>query len=270
MGLRACRHTRPQIEPQLDYWYKRYHGTLDGDAAIKQQINAIKTQAQATLFPPATSPSRPRPRLQDSRIRPLPAAIRRNLNLEDKEYILANGSDADATGLWALLKGQQTPVPGNVISDPATVLKITVTTAASRQAEGIRGQADQPRGLQRRSCSAHRIEDQGCAGLHSGQRREGRYRCHGRCADGDAGASAQDRDRARGDGHQRGRDAGRQGQSQRGLHRQHEGAALLQGGSGEPARCSGCSPRWSWTAPTIPTHKVPAAGYGRCPLRRSC
>ncbi len=30
-----------------------------------------------------------------------------------------------------LLKGQQTPVPGNVISDPATVLKITVTTTAA-------------------------------------------------------------------------------------------------------------------------------------------
>ena len=45
---------KAQIEPQLEYWYKRYHGTLDGDAAIKQQIAAIKTQAQSTLFPPAT------------------------------------------------------------------------------------------------------------------------------------------------------------------------------------------------------------------------
>ena len=52
LGLCAA-DFKAQIEPQLDYWYKRYHGTLDGDAAIKQQIDAIKTQAQATLFPPA-------------------------------------------------------------------------------------------------------------------------------------------------------------------------------------------------------------------------
>ena len=33
---------KAQIEPLLEYWYKRYHGTLDGDAAIKQQIDAIE------------------------------------------------------------------------------------------------------------------------------------------------------------------------------------------------------------------------------------
>ncbi len=52
---------KAQIEPQLDYWYKRYHGTLDGDAAIKQQIDAIKAQAQATLFPPANFTIAPAP-----------------------------------------------------------------------------------------------------------------------------------------------------------------------------------------------------------------
>ena len=52
---------KAQIEPQLDYWYKRYHGTLDGDAAIKQQIDAIKTQAQSTLFPPANFTIAPAP-----------------------------------------------------------------------------------------------------------------------------------------------------------------------------------------------------------------
>ena len=50
-----------QIEPQLDYWYKRYHGTLDGDAAIKQQIASVEAQAQATLFPPASFTIAPAP-----------------------------------------------------------------------------------------------------------------------------------------------------------------------------------------------------------------
>ncbi len=109
---------KAQIEPQLDYWYKRFHGTLDGDAAITQQIDAIKSQAQATLFPPATFPIAPAPTPADLAHHAYTSGDPKALSLEDKEYILANGSDADATGLWALLKGQPTPVPGIVIADP--------------------------------------------------------------------------------------------------------------------------------------------------------
>jgi len=122
---------KADIEVKLDYWYKRYHGTLDGDAAIKQQINAIKAQAQATLFPPATFTIAPAPTPQELAHHAYTSSDPKTLGLEDKEYILANGSPQDASGLWALLKGQATPVPGNVISDPATVLKITAITAAS-------------------------------------------------------------------------------------------------------------------------------------------
>ena len=38
---------KPQIEKKLDYWYNKYHGGMDG-------LDAIKTQAQATEFPPGT------------------------------------------------------------------------------------------------------------------------------------------------------------------------------------------------------------------------
>jgi hypothetical protein len=122
---------KTQIEPLLEYWYKRYHGTLDGDAAIKQQIAAIETQAQATLFPPDGFTIAPAPTPADLAHHAYTSGDPKALSLEDKEYILANGSDADATGLWALLKGQPTPVPGIVIADPANALKISVTTAAS-------------------------------------------------------------------------------------------------------------------------------------------
>jgi len=122
---------KTQIEPPLDYWYKRYHGTLDGDDAIKQQINAIKAQAQATLFPPADFTITPAPTPEKLADIAYHSGDPTKLNLEDKEFILANGSQADADGLWALIKGQQTPVPGIVIADPATVLKVVVTTAAS-------------------------------------------------------------------------------------------------------------------------------------------
>jgi hypothetical protein len=123
---------RAQIEPQLEYRYKHYHGTLDGEAAITKQINDIKAKAQATLFPPADFTVAPAPTpadIVDNLVATTPDL--RTLNLEDKEYILANGSQAAQDKLWALLKGQPTPVPGNVISDPATVLKIAVTTAAA-------------------------------------------------------------------------------------------------------------------------------------------
>ena len=66
---------KTQIEPQLEYRYKHYHGTLDGDAATTQQINAIKAQAQATLFRRPASPSRLLRRPQNWPITPIPAAI---------------------------------------------------------------------------------------------------------------------------------------------------------------------------------------------------
>jgi tetratricopeptide (TPR) repeat protein len=121
---------KTQIEPQLDYWYKRFHGTLDGDAAITQQIDAIKAQAQTSLFPPADFHIEPAPTPDKLAHQALISGDPLKLGLEDKEYILANGTDADATQLWSLIKGQVTPVPGIVISDPASELHITVTTAA--------------------------------------------------------------------------------------------------------------------------------------------
>jgi hypothetical protein len=121
---------KPQIEPKLDYWYNRYHGTLDGDAAIKQQIDAIKAKAQTSLFPTADFKVAPAPSAAQLADKAYTSGDPKKLSLEDKEYILANGTDADADGLWALLKGQQTPVPGVVISAQATVLKVTVTTVA--------------------------------------------------------------------------------------------------------------------------------------------
>ena len=120
---------KSQIEEKLDYWYKRYHGQLDGADAIKSQIDAIKAQAANSLFPPASFTIKPAPTpkdIVDNVIATTPDLTK--LNLEDKEFVLANGSQDAQNKLWAVVKGQLTPVPGIVISDPATVLKISVTT----------------------------------------------------------------------------------------------------------------------------------------------
>lgn len=114
-----------QIEPKLEYWYKRYHGSLDG-------LSQVKAQAAQTLFPPASFTISPAPtpvQVVHNVIATTPNL--QTLNLEDKEFILANGSKADAQKLWSVLQDQLTPVPGIVISDPATVLLVHVTTAAS-------------------------------------------------------------------------------------------------------------------------------------------
>jgi hypothetical protein len=124
---------KTQIEPQLDYWYKRYHGTLDGPDAIKQQEDTIKQQAQATLFPPDSFKIAPAPSNQDlaNKYCAVSDDDLKKLALEDKEFILANASKDCTDKLWPLMKDQQTPVPGVIIADNATVLKISATLTAA-------------------------------------------------------------------------------------------------------------------------------------------
>lgn len=115
---------KSQIEPKLEYWYKKFHGALDG-------LDDIKTQAAATVFPPGTLAIKPAATPAE-RIHDLLANTPdlKTLALADKETILAVGSKEDADKLWALLKDQQTPVPGTVMEAPATGLKIAITQAA--------------------------------------------------------------------------------------------------------------------------------------------
>src|SRR5580698_7156338 len=123
---------KSQIEDKIDYWYKRYHGTLDGADAIKSQIDAIKAQAATSLFPPASFNIKPAPtpaEIVDNVISTTPDLTK--LNLEDKEFVLSNGSKDAQDKLWAVVKGQMTPVPGIVIGAQATALKVSVAATAA-------------------------------------------------------------------------------------------------------------------------------------------
>lgn len=115
---------KAQIEPKLEYYYKKYHGSLDG-------LDAIKTQAQASTFPPGTlvitAAKSPAEQIHD-----LIAATPdlNTLALADKETVLGLGSKEDADKLWALLKDKETQVPGIVISATASQIKVAVTQDA--------------------------------------------------------------------------------------------------------------------------------------------
>jgi hypothetical protein len=113
-----------QIEPKLEYYYKKYHGDLKG-------LDDIKTQSAATVFPPGTfviAPAATPADIVHKLIVETPDLT--TLNLGDKEYVLANGAKDDADKLWALLKDKATPVPGIVLEATASVIKVAVTDDA--------------------------------------------------------------------------------------------------------------------------------------------
>ena len=112
-----------QIEPKLEYWYKRYHGNGEG-------LDAVKAAAKLTLFKPDSFTIAPAPTPDKLAHDALTGGDPMKLNLEDKEFILANGNKEDSDKLWSLLKDQPTPVPGIVISATASVIKVAVTQDA--------------------------------------------------------------------------------------------------------------------------------------------
>lgn len=115
---------KAQIEPKLEYYYKKYHGGLDG-------LDQVKQQAQNSLFPPdgwtITPAKSPQEQIHDLITQ---TADLNSLALADKETILAMGSKDDADKLWALLQGKQTQVPGVVIEATADQIKVAVTQDA--------------------------------------------------------------------------------------------------------------------------------------------
>jgi len=115
---------KAQIEPKIEYYYKKYHGDLTG-------LDEVKTQAAATEFPPGTfqiTAAATPPEIVHKLVVETPDL--KTLNLGDKEYVLANGNKEDADKLWALLKDQATPVPGIVLEATASVIKVAVTQDA--------------------------------------------------------------------------------------------------------------------------------------------
>lgn len=120
---------KDEIQKAAQYWYKKYHGGMDG-------FDQVQTQAKASLNPPAGFTIKPAPpppspqQLAHTAVMNTP-----NLNdmaLTDKEFVLANGSPDDASKVWDTMKGLTTRVPGKVIAATPDSVQLAVSDDAQQ------------------------------------------------------------------------------------------------------------------------------------------
>jgi hypothetical protein len=115
---------KPQIEKAAEYFYNKYHGSMDG-------YPAVQTLAQANLFPPAEynpTPAPPPPSPADLAAQTVASTPDlKTLSLGDQEFILFNGKPEDAQKVWDVLKGHRVQVPGMVISATPNSVQLSVT-----------------------------------------------------------------------------------------------------------------------------------------------
>src|ERR1700723_1544366 len=115
---------KPQIEKAAEYFFNKYHGSMDG-------YPAIQALAQANLFPPAEynpTPAPPPPSPADLAAQTVASTPDlKTLSLSDQEFILFNGKPEDAQKVWDVMKGHRVEVPGVVISATADSVQLAVT-----------------------------------------------------------------------------------------------------------------------------------------------
>ena len=116
-------------EKAAEYWYNKYHGSMDGFPQIQQL-------AHDNVFPPDSykpvpAPPPPSPQeLAHNAVANTPDL--KTLALTDKEFVLANGSPDDAQKVWAVLNGVTTEVPGTVVAATADSVQLAVSDDAKQ------------------------------------------------------------------------------------------------------------------------------------------
>ncbi|MGC1869850.1 MAG: hypothetical protein WA700_02725 [Acidobacteriaceae bacterium] len=120
---------KDEIQKAAQYWYKKYHGGMDG-------FDQVQAQAKASLNPPAgftITPAPPPPSPQElahNAVTSTPDL--KTMALTDKEFVLANGSQADASAVWGTMKDLTTKVPGKVISATPDTVQLAVSDDAQQ------------------------------------------------------------------------------------------------------------------------------------------
>ncbi len=120
----APAQAKPQIEKAAEYFYNKFHGSMDG-------YPAVQTLAQTNLFPPDAynpTPAPPPPSPADLAAQTVASTPDlKTLSLGDQEFILFNGKPEDAAKVWDVLKGHRVQVPGMVISATPESVQLAVT-----------------------------------------------------------------------------------------------------------------------------------------------
>jgi tetratricopeptide (TPR) repeat protein len=115
---------KPQIEKAAEYFYNKYHGSMDGYPAVQEL-------AKTNLFPPPEynpTPAPPPPSPADLAAQTVASTPDlKTLSLSDQEFILFNGKPEDAQKMWDVLKGHRVEVPGMVISATPESVQLAVT-----------------------------------------------------------------------------------------------------------------------------------------------
>ncbi|HTZ59791.1 MAG TPA: hypothetical protein VMB49_16900 [Acidobacteriaceae bacterium] len=115
---------KPQIEKAAEYFYNKYHGSMDG-------YPAVQALAQANLFPPPEynpTPAPPPPSPADLAAQTVASTPDlKTLSLSDQEFILFNGKPDDAQKMWDVLKGRRFQIPGLVVSATPESVQLAVT-----------------------------------------------------------------------------------------------------------------------------------------------
>ena len=115
---------KDQIEKAAEYWYNKYHGSMDGFPAIQALAHDNVTPPDS--YKPVAAPPPPSPQdLAHQAVTSTPDLSK--MALADKEFVLANGTPEDAEKVWAVLKGQTFAIPGKVIQATADSVQMAVS-----------------------------------------------------------------------------------------------------------------------------------------------
>jgi hypothetical protein len=118
---------KDQIEKAAEYYYNKYHGSMDGF----DQVKSLATQSvlPPDSYNPTPAPPPPSPADQAAKVVASTPDLK-TLNLNDKEFILFNGKPEDAEKMWATMKGQTYEIPGKVVSATPDSVQLAVTDDA--------------------------------------------------------------------------------------------------------------------------------------------
>jgi tetratricopeptide (TPR) repeat protein len=121
---------KDSVEKQAEYWYQKYHGGMDGFDPIKQLAHDNATPPAS--YKPVAAPPPPAPDklAHDAVAAANTPELLKAMALSDKEFVLANGSQADADQVWGVMKGVRTTVPGIVVAATASSVQLAVSPDA--------------------------------------------------------------------------------------------------------------------------------------------